>query len=178
MNVYPIFAYDNDILRKTSENINNNYPNLNRFIDNLFLTMYKANGIGLSSIQIGLPLNLFVVGFKNPDTNIEFVETFINPKIIKKYGEKVDLIEGCLSLPTVAGIVKRPSTIEIEWYDKNWNYNKREFSELESRVIQHEYDHLNGILFIDKLSRLWKTMLEKSLEMVKNKEIEVSYLQK
>lgn len=178
MNVYPIIAYDNDILRKTSKNINKNYPHIQEFIADMFLTMYKANGIGLSAIQIGLPINLFIIGFKDPETNVELVETFINPKIIRKFGEEVELIEGCLSLPTIAGSVKRYSKIEIEWYNKKWELNKKEFDGLESRIIQHEYDHLNGALFIDHLSRVWKTMLEKPLEMVKNKEIEVTYLQR
>jgi len=178
MNVYPIIAYDNDILRKVSQDINENHPHLHELIEDMYLTMHKATGIGLSAIQIGLQFNLFIIGFTHPETKVELVETFINPKMIREFGDKVELIEGCLSMPTVAGSVKRHSQIEIEWRDRNWELKRKVFEGLEARVIQHEFDHLNGILFIDHLSNIWKAMLEQPLEMVKNKEIEVTYLQR
>jgi peptide deformylase len=109
---------------------------------------------------------------------VQFTQTFINPKITKEYGEEVELIEGCLSIPTVQGAVKRKSKINIEFYDQDWKFHKETFDGLKARVIQHEYDHLKGILFIDHLSNIWKTMLEVPLEMVKTKQIETPYLQR
>ena len=181
MKVYPILVYDNKLLRKKSLDVTTDHKHLHEFIDDMYLTMNKAGGIGLSAIQIGLPLNIFVIDFKDPNNpnNPEhtFKQTFINPKVTLS-GDEIEMTEGCLSIPTIAASVKRPETVEIEWVDKMFRPHKKTYGGIEGRIIQHEMDHLNGILFIDNLSRIWKSMIELPLKMVKNKEIEVPYLQR
>jgi len=145
--IKPIILYGDDILRKTS------VPffigeNLDDIIKDLWCTLSSVPGVGLAGPQIGLNKQIFVINLWD---NF-FKKVFINPKISNSFGETVEMEEGCLSIPNRRGDVKRKENIFIEYYDENWNFHKKEFSGMISRVIQHEYDHLNGILWIDKIN--------------------------
>lgn len=175
--IRPIILYDDPVLREKSSAVDKNSKiDLDKLIDDMFDTMHKAKGIGLSAIQIGIPLKIFVIEAHIEKENFHFREVFINPKIISYLGENVKHVEGCLSIPYLTGILERPDGIEIEWYDEKWNYHKEELFGIPSRIIQHEYDHLNGILYIDHLDIMWKEMFSTPLEMIKDNKIEVNYL--
>lgn len=140
--IYPIVTYGNTILCKKAKEINKDYSNLNELIENMFETMYYNNGIGLAATQINLSIRLFVM-----DIGQGFKKVFINPNIIEKYGDDCSYNEGCLSFPNIFIYIKRPEKVKIEYYDENWELHLDTFVGIESRVIQHEYDHLEGILF-------------------------------
>ncbi len=173
--IQPILTYGDKVLRETSGIIPNNFPK-NDLIRDMFETMHKANGIGISAVQIGVPLRIFVVDAHLEEENFHFRGVFINPTMIREFGEDVNMSEGCLSVPHLGAQVKRHSQIEVEYYDESWNKCTKTFDGLKARIIQHEYDHLEGILFTDKLNHMYKTMLARPLEQIKNKEIEVPYL--
>ena len=175
--IYPIVTYGNPLLRTKSDNVQKGSKlNIKQLVDDMFETMHKAEGLGLSAIQVGIPLNVFVIEAHNEDVGINFRGTFINPVILKEWGPKINYTEGCLSLPYLTASVERNEYIEIEWYDENWIKHLEQFSGMEARIIQHEYDHLQGNLFIDKLNKMWKSALEDPIELIKNNQIEVPYL--
>ena len=177
--IHPIVIYDDPTLKQVSEEIPyQKFPKIEELVDDMFETMHKANGIGLSAIQIGIPLRIFVIEAHLENENFHFRETFINPKMIRKWGNKVKLTEGCLSVPQIFAQVERNETIELSYYDSNWKFHTKIFKGLKSRIIQHEYDHLEGILFIEHLDNMWKKIIESPLETIKNKNIEIPYLVK
>lgn len=169
--ILPIYIYGNSILKEKSKNIDSNYPNLNKLILDMFDTMTAANGIGLAAPQIGLPINLFVIDLSPlSDEKKEFKnikKVFINPVIKREYGDFWDYEEGCLSIPEINSLVSRKSNIEIEYYDKDFNLVREDLSGIEARVIQHEYDHLNGVLFTDYLSPKRKNILNRKIKEIK-----------
>lgn len=174
--IYPILTYDNPILRQKSLNIEKGSKlNINQLTNDMFETMHKANGIGLSAIQIGLPLNLFVIEAHSENIDLDFKGIFLNPKIVKEWGPLTKLSEACLSLPSISAQVERFEYIELEWFDIEWKKHIEEFNGIQARIIQHEYDHLNGNLFIDKLDKMWSTILEMPLTLIRNNKIDVSY---
>lgn len=152
MMILPIILYGNPILRKKCKDINPHYPSLKKMIEDMFETMDKAEGIGLAAPQIGQNVRLFII-----DTKV-----FINSKVLKIYGKNSLLQEGCLSIPSLFEEIERPSHIEIEYYDEHWIKHKEILDGLNSRVIQHEYDHIEGKLFIDYLA-------PRKMELLKNK---------
>ncbi|WP_212113159.1 peptide deformylase [Candidatus Shikimatogenerans silvanidophilus] len=158
--ILPILIYNNYTLRKKSENVKIGY-NLKKLINNMFETMYNANGIGLASSQIGININLFIIDlFKKK-------KIFINSKIIKEYGKKKEYKEGCLSFPGINNKnIYRKSKILLEFYDENWKKNIKNFKGILARVIQHEYDHINGILFIDFLSKKEKKEIKNNIKKI------------
>lgn len=172
--ILPIYLYGQPVLRKVCKDIDADYPNLKQLIDNMFETMYAADGIGLAAPQIGLDIRLFVVDLEplvedNPQY-AGFKKVFINPQIVERKGEMVKLEEGCLSLPGIHETVEREETIRIQYMDENFVKHDEEFSEFFSRCIQHEYDHIDGILFVDKLSAIRRQLLKSKLNnMVKGK---------
>ncbi len=172
--ILPIYLYGQPVLRKVCKDIDADYPNLKQLIDNMFETMYAADGIGLAAPQIGLDIRLFVVDLEplaedNPQYG-GFKKVFINPQIVERKGEMVKLEEGCLSLPGIHETVEREETIRIQYMDENFVKHDEEFSEFFSRCIQHEYDHIDGILFVDKLSAIRRQLLKSKLNnMVKGK---------
>ncbi len=178
--IQPIILYGDPLLRVKSKDIERySRFNLKQFIDDMFETMHKANGIGLSAIQIGVPLNIFVIEINYDDIEEDdshFKKVFINPNIKEFSGEKIKLSEGCLSIPQISAQVERYDKIKIEWFDENWDKHEEEFSGLNSRAIQHEYDHLQGKLFIDKLDTMWEKVLEEPIDLIKNRKIQVPYL--
>lgn len=184
--ILPIIGYGNPILKTTSKDINNSYPNLKQLIDDMYETMYNANGVGLAAPQIGKSIRLFIIDtapFLNIGENeIEGIKVesikqiFINPVIIKESGDRLSFEEGCLSIPNIREDVNRKSDISIEFYDENFILNKKSFSGVVARVIQHEYDHIQGILFTDKLTSFKKRLLKNKLNNIEKGNIDIDYL--
>ena len=184
--ILPIIGYGNPILKITSKDINNSYPNLKKLINDMYETMYNANGVWLAAPQIGKSIKLFIIDtapFLNIDENeiegikVESIkQTFINPVIIQESGDSWSFEEGCLSIPHIREDVKRKSDINIEFYDENFTLNKKSFSGIVARVIQHEYDHIQGILFTDKLTSFKKRLLKNKLNNIEKGNIDIDYL--
>jgi len=184
--ILPIIGYGNPILKITSKDINNSYPNLKQLINDMYETMYNANGVGLAAPQIGKSIRLFIIDtapFLNIDENeiegikVESIkQTFINPVIIQESGDSWSFEEGCLSIPHIREDVKRKSDINIEFYDENFVLNKKSFSGIVARVIQHEYDHIEGVLFTDKLTSFKKRLLRNRLNNIEKGNIDIDYL--
>ena len=184
--ILPIIGYGNPILKTISKDINNSYPNIKQLIDDMYETMYNANGVGLAAPQIGKSIKLFIIDtapFLNIDENeIEGIKVesikqiFINPVIIEESGDSWSFEEGCLSIPNIREDVKRKSDINIEFYDENFVLNKKSFSGIVARVIQHEYDHIQGILFTDKLTSFKKRLLKNKLNNIEKGNIDIDYL--
>ena len=173
--ILPIFAYGFPVLKKVAEEIDEDYPNLTQFIRDMFETMDNSRGVGLAAPQIGLSIRLFIVDatpFCEDHPELDgFVKVFINPIILEESGKKWDFNEGCLSIPDVREDVKRQPKILIEYYDENWELQEKEFDGMAARVIQHEYDHIEGILFTELLKPLKKRMVKRKLEKIRKGEI-------
>ena len=184
--ILPIIAYGDPVLRKVGTEISNDYPKLNELISNMWDTMYGANGVGLAAPQIGLAIRLFLVD-TTPFADDEelskeeqkaldgFKKVFINPQIIEEVGEEWSFNEGCLSIPDVREDVKRKDTVTISYMDENFKPYTETFDGLLARVIQHEYDHIEGILFTDKLSGLKKRLLKGRLANISKGKINIDY---
>jgi peptide deformylase len=175
--ILPIVGYGDPVLRKVGIEIDPQYPNLKTTIEDMYKTMYNACGVGLAAPQIGLDIRLFVIDttpFGNDDdlNNTEkealkhFKRTFINAKILKEEGELWAFNEGCLSIPDVREDVYRREKITIRYFDEDFNEKTEEFDGLIARVIQHEYDHIEGVLFTDKISSLKKQLIKKKLQNI------------
>lgn len=172
--ILPIYLYGQPVLRKETKEIDKDYPNLKELIDNMFETMYNAEGIGLAAPQVGLDIRMFIVDLE-PLADDEpkyagFKKVFINPRIIEEKGEMVKMNEGCLSLPGLSEAVERESTIRIQYLDENFNAHDEEYTDFFARCIQHEYDHIEGVLFIDHISPIRKQLIKSKLNnMLKGK---------
>ena len=184
--ILPILGYGNPILKKVATDISPQYPNLDELIGNMWDTMYAAKGVGLAAPQIGLSVRLFVIDATPflDDENMDdfelnsiknFKKVFINPKIIEENGNLWEFNEGCLSIPEIREDVSRRSKIVIEYFDENFQSNKLELSGLAARVVQHEYDHIEGILFIDHISSLKKRLIKGKLNNISTGLIKVDY---
>ena len=175
--ILPIIGYGDPVLRKIGEEITSEYPNLKEVVANMYETMYHACGVGLAAPQVGLPIRMFMVDTapfgEDDDLSAEeqallkgFKRTFINAKMIKEEGEEWGFNEGCLSIPEVREDVYRHETITIEYFDEEFNKKTEVFDGLIARVIQHEYDHIEGILFTDRISSLKKQLIKKKLQNI------------
>lgn len=175
--ILPIVGYGDPVLRKLGEEISPDYVNLKQTISNMYETMYNACGVGLAAPQVGLPIRLFVIDTTpfSDDEDLQkeeqellnnFKRTFINAKMIKEEGEEWVFNEGCLSIPDVREDVYRNERITIEYADENFTVKTEVFDGLIARVIQHEYDHIEGILFTDKISSLKKQLIKKKLQNI------------
>ena len=175
--IIPIYGYGEPVLRQVGEEISPEYPNLKAIIANMYDTMYNAFGVGLAAPQVGLAIRLYIIDtepFSDSDdlTKDEqkqlknFKQTFINAKIILEDGGEWGFNEGCLSIPDVREDVYRKERITIEYFDEEFNKKTEVFDGLIARVIQHEYDHIEGILFTDKISMLKKTLIKKKLQNI------------
>jgi peptide deformylase len=176
---YPIVVYGHPILRKVADDIDRDYPGLAQLIGDLFETMYHSEGLGLAAPQIGKSIRIFVID-GNPAAEdepalAEFKKAFINPNIIEKSGELVMMTEGCLSIPNLREEVSRESHIRITYYDEIWNFHDEVYEGYAARIIQHEYDHLDGIMFTDKVSPLKKRLLKSKLTAISKGKFEVEY---
>ncbi len=165
--ILPIYLYGQPVLRKVANDITPDYPNIKELIDNMFETMYKADGIGLAAPQIGLDIRLLVIDL-NPLAEDEpafkdVKKIMINAHIVHIEGEEALMEEGCLSLPGIHEKVARQGKIRIQYLDENFTSHDEEYEGFLARVIQHEYDHLEGKLFIDKISGIRKQLIKSKL---------------
>jgi peptide deformylase len=184
--ILPIVAYGDPVLRKKSEEISKEYPNLQELIANMKETMYNASGVGLAAPQIGKAIRLFIIDaspFADDDALTKeenevlknFNRVFINPKIIKEEGDEWSFNEGCLSIPEIREDVWRQPTITIEYQDEQFEKHTEILSGLAARIFQHEYDHIEGVLFTDRISSLKKRLLKKKLEKISKGKIKADY---
>ena len=180
--ILPIVSYGTKVLKQKAQDISSDYPNLERLIEDMFETMYEASGVGLAAPQIGRSIRLFIVdgspfANENPEMN-GFRKVFINPKIIEESGEEWSFNEGCLSIPSIREDVSRLSKIRIYYQDQDFNTIEEEFDGTKARIIQHEYDHIEGILFTDYLSTFKKRLLKRKLNDITKGNVNVDYRMK
>ncbi|MAL60083.1 MAG: peptide deformylase [Flavobacteriaceae bacterium] len=187
--IYPIIAYGDPVLRVIGKEINKDYPKLDTLIEDMFETMYASSGIGLAAPQIGLPIRLFIVDASpfEDDEDLteeeraflkEFKRVFINAKMVEETGDEWVFNEGCLSIPDVREDVFRKDTITIEYLDENFKKKTETINGIAARIVQHEYDHIEGILFTDKLSALKKRLLKSKLANISKGKVKVDYRMK
>jgi peptide deformylase len=185
--ILPIVAYGHPVLRKVCANINADYPELEKLISDMWDTMYSSNGVGLAAPQINRPIRLFVIdtvqiveGFDEEDKRTYPNEkptkkVFINAHMLDEEGEPWPYNEGCLSIPKVREDVNRKAKIRIRYMDEQFKEHENEFEGITARVIQHEYDHIDGKLFIDYLPPLKKRLLKKKLDDISSGKIKTDY---
>lgn len=177
--VYPIIVYGDPILRKRAQDIPRDFPGLDQLIRDMFDTMYAAHGIGLAAPQIGKGIRLFVVDGTTLEEEEEdmtgFNKAFINPEIIDETGSIWAFEEGCLSIPNIRENVSRQENVRIRYVDEQWVAHEEEYSGVKARIIQHEYDHLDGKLFIDYLTPLKKRMLKGKLTDISKGDVDTEY---
>ena len=167
--ILPITIIGNSVLRKKATPISQDYPDLKKLVADMFETMRKSDGVGLAAPQVGLAIRLFVVDASpmaeddNDTFTKTFIRTFINPEIIETFGPDVPYNEGCLSIPGLHEDVIRKDGVKIRYYDENFNLKEETLTGSAARVVQHEYDHLDGILFTDKLGMLKRKMIKNKL---------------
>ncbi len=183
--ILPIVAYGDPVLRKKGDEIDEDYPDLDKLIENMFETMYDAHGVGLAAPQIGLPIRLFIVdaapfaeGEDAEEECADFKRVFINPVIFEESGEEWEFEEGCLSIPNIREEVSRKSVVKIEYYDENWDLYEEELDGILARIVQHEYDHIEGKLFTDRISPLRRTLLQGRLSDITKGNVDVAYKMK
>ena len=183
--ILPIVGYGDPILKKKAQIVEKNYPDLKSLISNMFETMYHASGVGLAAPQIGKSIRLFIIDTSAFD-NKDFEETsgfetatlkkvFINPEIINESGEVKPFEEGCLSIPNVREIINRESEIKLSYFDENFVHHQESFNGIIARVIQHEYDHIEGVLFTDKVSPFKKKLIKGKLNSILTGKVSVDY---
>ena len=184
--ILPIVAYGDPVLKKKAVEIDKDYPKLEALIANMYETMYGASGVGLAAPQIGLAIRIFLVDaspFAEDEDLTEdekaqlkdFKKTFINPVILEEEGDEWVFNEGCLSIPDVREDVFRQPKIKIQYQDEDFNTNVEEYDGLIARIIQHEYDHIEGVLFTDKLSSFKKRLLKGKLQNISKGKIRDDY---
>ena len=176
---YPIYVYGHPVLRKVAQDIDRNYPELEKFIADMFETMYKSDGLGLAAPQVGRSVRLFVIDGEplaedHPEMK-DFKQAFINPKVAERKGMKVPMNEGCLSLPGLHEEIDRESEIRIKYYDQQWNFRDEVYTGYKARVVLHEYDHLDGILFPDRLSPLRRRLIKGKLNDISKGKFDATY---
>ncbi len=178
--ILPIYAYGTPVLRKKAQEIDAQYPNLNDLLENMWETMYESDGIGLAAPQIGLDIRLFVIDGGEIE-GIEpagFKQVFINAEIIEETGAEWEYEEGCLSIPFIRANVKRQSDVTIRYQDENFNTHTQTFGGMAARIIQHEYDHIEGILFTDRIAPLKRQMLKNKLKSLSEGRVNAPYKMK
>jgi len=180
--ILPIYAYGQRILKKKAQPIEASYEDLTELISNMWNTMYHAKGIGLAAPQIGKGIRLFVIDteqYKEEDPEIEGIKkVFINAEMLNEDGDEKAFEEGCLSIPDIRGDVTRPSNIKIKYQDENFDWIEEEYTGMNARVIQHEYDHIEGKLFTEYLQPLKRRLIKRKLEAIKKGKIKVDYRMK
>ncbi|PIQ16100.1 MAG: peptide deformylase [Flavobacteriales bacterium CG18_big_fil_WC_8_21_14_2_50_32_9] len=182
--ILPIIAYGDPVLRKEGEEIDANYPDLKKLISDMFETMENSKGVGLAAPQVGLPIRLFIAdtsGFNEDGDQPElddFRRVFINPILIEESGKEWKFEEGCLSIPGIREEVSRKPNLIIEYYNENFELIEEKLDGLAARVVQHEYDHIEGVLFIDKINPLKKQLIKGKLNAIIKGEVKVNYRMK
>jgi len=177
--ILPIYLYGHPILRKVTKDISPDYPNLKTLLDNMFETLYKSDGVGLAAPQIGLTDRVLVVDLApladQDPSHKDFKRVFINAHIIERDGTEELIEEGCLSIPDIHEKVPRLNRIRIQYLDENLQPHDEVFEGYKARVIQHEYDHLEGIMFVDRLSGIRKQIIRSKLNKIMKGDVNCSY---
>lgn len=178
--VYPIYVYGTSVLRKKTKDIPRDFEGLGEFVDNMFETMKVSDGIGLAAPQVGKSVRLFVVDATEMEDEegeglADFRKAFINPRIIEETGERWSFNEGCLSIPGIREEVEREERIRIQYYDRDWNFHDEIYTGIKARIIQHEYDHLEGILFVDKINPLRRRLINGKLQSISRGKVDTEY---
>lgn len=176
--ILPVYAYGTDILRAKTQEIESSLEGLAELIDNMWETMYHAEGVGLAAPQIGQNIRLFIVDteqISKDDQKSGIKKVFINPTVIEETGEDYSYEEGCLSIPHIRADVTRPERVKIKYLDTDFKEYTEIFDGFDARVIQHEYDHIEGILFVDRLKPLKKKLLKKKLSLIKAGKVNADY---
>ena len=178
--ILPIIAYGDSVLKKEAKDIEKGDKELSKLIADMFDTMNNAGGIGLAAPQVGKSVRLFIADASplEEESSKDFKRVFVNPTILEEFGDEWSYNEGCLSIPGIRGEVVRPSKIRIHYFDENWNEHTEEFDGMPARIIQHEYDHIEGILFVDYFSSLKKQLLRGKLSNVSKGDVNVNYKMK
>jgi peptide deformylase len=175
--IYPIVAYGDPILKKKTREIIKDEIDVIQLANDMFETMYQAQGIGLAAPQVGKSIRMFVADATSlEDEEIgEWKQVFINPEIIDEHGDDWIFEEGCLSIPNIREDVMRPEKLKIRFFDENWVEHEEEYDGMQARIIQHEYDHIEGILFTDHLSAFKKRLLKSKLTNISKGIVKVEY---
>lgn len=184
--IYPVVAYGDPVLRKKAKEVTPDYPNLEQIIENMWETMYDASGVGIAAPQVGMPLRIFVIDAApfadDPDLDAReqevlkgFKKVFLNAQVIEESGEEWAFNEGCLSIPNVREDVFRQEQVTIKYHDEHFNEHTETFTGLAARVVQHEYDHIEGVLFTDKISSLKKRLIKGKLANISKGKVRVDY---
>lgn len=175
--IYPIVVYGNPVLKKRAKDIVQGELDIEKLAADMYETMEQAEGIGLAAPQIGKSIRFFVIdGTKMEDPEVgEFKQIFINPEIIEEEGEEWAFEEGCLSIPEVREEVNRQERLTIKFFDENWEPQEQTFDGLRARIIQHEYDHIEGILFTDHISPLKRRLLKGKLQNISKGKVKPKY---
>lgn len=177
--ILPIYTFGNPVLRKIAEDIGPEYPNLKQLVDDMFETMHHADGVGLAAPQIGLAIRLLVIDLKaleedEPEMS-KFRIAMINPVMLEMSEEEIEANEGCLSIPGISEKVYRSEWIKIKYLDVDFNEHVEEFEDFQARVIQHEYDHLEGSLFTDHVNPLRRQLIKSKLNNIAKGKVSCDY---
>ena len=177
--ILPIYAYGQTVLRKVAQAIGPDYKDLPGLIEDMYETMYSAHGVGLAAPQIGKDIRLFVVDsvqLEKPGKNFKgFKKAFINAQLLDESGDLWMYEEGCLSIPDIHADIERKPVIHLRYMDEHWIEHTETFEGINARIIQHEYDHIEGILFIDRMKPLKRRMINRKLEKIKKGEVDVDH---
>ena len=175
--IYPIVAYGHPVLKKSAQDIVKDEIDVRQLAEDMFETMHHASGIGLAAPQIGKSLRMFIADAAPlEDEKIgDWKQVFINPEILEETGDDWAFEEGCLSIPNIREDVIRPEKLKIQYFDENWEEHTEEFDGMQARIIQHEYDHIEGILFTDHLSAFKKRLLKSKLTNISKGIVKVDY---
>lgn len=179
--VLPVYVYGMSVLRKIAQEIPEDFKELDTLIADMFETMHASDGVGLAAPQIGKSLRIFVVDAspmadaKEEPELAEFRKAFINPIILEEWGDPWSFEEGCLSLPNIREEVSRPDHVRIEYFDENWKLKEEVYHGVRARIIQHEYDHLEGKLFVDRISPLRRKLLSARLNSISHGRADCDY---
>ncbi len=179
----PVYAYGQPILKKVSAHIGPEYPDLQELIANMWETMYHTDGVGIAAPQVGHSIRLFVIDTEQVDrkegmeaaTDTPFKQVFINAQMLDETGNPWTYEEGCLSIPDIRGDVERPHAIRIRWQDENFQEHEGLFTGINARVIQHEYDHIEGVLFTERLKPLKKRLIQRRMEAIREGRVKTDY---
>ncbi len=177
--IYPIVVYGNAVLRKEAEPITPDYPELPTLLEDMFKTLKKSEGVGLAAPQIGLPIQLFIVDLSiladDEPSYANFKKVFINPEILEFSEDTETAEEGCLSIPGVSEKVKRSLSVTIHYFDENWQERTEIYTGFPARAIQHEYDHLQGKVFIDRISPIRRQLIGSKLTAISKGKVSCRY---
>jgi peptide deformylase len=175
--IYPIVMYGDPVLRQRAKNIEPN-TDIKQLVEDMFETLEAANGIGLAAPQVGKSLRLFIVdgtGIEDEPGMADFRKVFVNPEMVDESGTPWEFEEGCLSIPNIREKVSRKGEVRIRYYDENWNVLEEVYDGMKARIIQHEYDHIEGKMFIDYLTPLKKRLLKGKLADISKGKVETEY---